>query len=398
MRVLAVGNMYPPHHLGGYELVWRGAVLDLRERGHDVRVLTTDHRAESPPSGTAEDSEVFRELRWYWRDHEFPPIGLRARITLERHNRATLERHLDEFRPDVVSWWAMGGMSLALVELVRRRGIPAVGFVHDAWMLYGPKVDAWQRLMRRLGPIGPALERAVGVPARFDLGSAARWVFVSEAMRRQTASGGMRLPDSGVAHSGIEIGALPRAGAKPWHGRLMCVGRLDPRKGLLTAIEALTRLPEATLAIVGSGDDAHAAELRRAAGALGVSARVRFRSSVAREELGEVYAEADALLFPVTWDEPWGLVPLEAMAVGVPVIATGTGGSAEFLEHERNCLIFAPRGDPDALAASVARLARDTGLRDRLREAGFATAARYTDAQFNAAVVGELERASAGGA
>ena len=65
MRVLTVGNMYPPHSYGGYELVWHSAVEHLRERGHDVTVLTTDTRtgtfAPDPP-------HVHRELRWHLRD------------------------------------------------------------------------------------------------------------------------------------------------------------------------------------------------------------------------------------------------------------------------------------------------------------------------------------------
>jgi len=47
VRVLAVGNMYPPQHLGGYELVWQGAMRALREAGHEVRVLTTDDESSA---------------------------------------------------------------------------------------------------------------------------------------------------------------------------------------------------------------------------------------------------------------------------------------------------------------------------------------------------------------
>src|SRR5438552_15011542 len=118
VRALAVGNMYPPHHLGGYELVWRSAVRHLRELGHEVRVLTTDFRLPSPRE--AADPDVHRELRWWWREHAFPQRPLRERLAIERHNARVLERHLDELRPDVVSWWSMGGMSMSLIERVRR--------------------------------------------------------------------------------------------------------------------------------------------------------------------------------------------------------------------------------------------------------------------------------------
>ena len=75
MRLLTVGNMYPPHHFGGYELVWRAAVEHLRGAGHEVRVLTTD-----VDTGTTEpdDPDVHRELRWHLRDGEFDELGPRA--------------------------------------------------------------------------------------------------------------------------------------------------------------------------------------------------------------------------------------------------------------------------------------------------------------------------------
>nr|MDQ4041279.1 hypothetical protein [Actinomycetota bacterium] len=80
VRVLCVGNMYPPHHLGGYELVWRGAVAALRDAGHAVEVLTTDFRRDGV--GDGEEPGVFRELPWWWRDHDFPrrPPGARLRV------------------------------------------------------------------------------------------------------------------------------------------------------------------------------------------------------------------------------------------------------------------------------------------------------------------------------
>src|SRR3954447_775399 len=178
VRVLAVGNMYPPHHLGGYELVWRSAVRHLRSLGHDVRVLTTDFRLPDPSE--PEEDGVHRELRWWWRDHAFPPMGIREAARIERANARVLARHLDGV--DVVTWWSMGGMSMSLLERVRRRGIPAVAFVHDDWLDYGPRVDAWLKLFtgpRRGRLAGPA-QALLRMPTRVDFDSAARYVFVSE--------------------------------------------------------------------------------------------------------------------------------------------------------------------------------------------------------------------------
>jgi glycosyltransferase involved in cell wall biosynthesis len=76
------------------------------------------------------------------------------------------------------------------------------------------------------------------------------------------------------------------------------------------------------------------------------------------------------------------------------VVATGTGGSREYLEHEGNCLIFKPRDSPEALAAAVRRLAEDDALRERVRAGGAATAARFTERAYNEAIARALETAA----
>ena len=102
------------------------------------------------------------------------------------------------------------------------------------------------------------------------------------------------------------------------------------------------------------------------------------------------YADADAVLFPVRWKEPFGLVPLEAMAVGTPVVASGRGGGAEYLREGENCLIADPDTGAGPLADAVRRLASDGALRNRLRSGGLATAAGHTEERFNEAVEAAL--------
>src|SRR4051794_13744631 len=138
MRVLTVGNMYPPHHQGGYEQDWAAGVAALRSAGHEVEVLVSDHR-EAGVDDVTEDS-VHRDLRWYWSNHEFPPRSLGEALGLERHNARVFAERLERFKPELVSWWPMGGLSLGLIEQARRRGLPALGVVYDDWMVYGPRV------------------------------------------------------------------------------------------------------------------------------------------------------------------------------------------------------------------------------------------------------------------
>ncbi len=391
MRILAVANRYPPWSIGGYEAIAAGTVEALRRDGHRVRVLTTVPDASDRSVTTPSVPDVHRELRWYWRDHEFPPLGLRETLRLERANAAVLARHLEQLDPDVVMWWAMGGMSLSLFEQVRRAGVPAVGVVGDDWMTYAPAVDSWtSRFARRRRPAASFAERITGVPAIVDLSIAARWVFISEHVRSRARTLGV---DGVVAYPGVDPIRFSARPSQSWRWRLLYCGRIDPRKGIQTAIDALTQLPsDATLTIDGDGDRRHAEELSSLAARLGLADRVHFRCSAAEAVPGS-YAAADAVVFPVLWEEPWGLVPLEAMASGRPVLATlAGGGAAEYLRDEQNCLQFPPN-DAAALAAALRRFAEDAELRTRMAEAGVQTAARFTSQAFHEAVERELERA-----
>lgn len=377
--------MYPPHHFGGYELVWAAAVEHLRSRGHEVRVLTTDTR-----TGAAQPDadDVHRELRWHLRDGEFEALGPFARVRMARHNHAVLDRHLSSFRPDVVAWWSMGGLTLTLLESVRRRGLPAVAFVHDEWLDYGRWVDPWLSAVygQRRGRLAPLAERLARIPASVDFVDAASYVFVSDFTRRHALSAGLGALRTGVAHSGIHADYLDPAPEREWSWRLLYVGRLDPRKGVDVAVEALRHLPaEARLEIAGGWDRNEETRLKELAGRAGVLERIEFSGQLGRRELLDAYAAADAVVFPVRWSEPWGLVPLEAMARGRPVVATGRGGSAEYLRDGENCLLV-PADDPPALASAVGRLASDPALRAQLRAGGLATAPLHTEQVFNEAV------------
>lgn len=391
MRILSVGNMYPPHHLGGYELVWRSAIRHLRGRGHATRVLSTDFRADAATED--EEPEVYRELRWYWQAHVWPRRSWRERVALERHNATVLDGHIDEFAPDAVAWWSMGGMSLALLERVRRRGLPAVAFVADDWLLYGPLVDQWTKPFRSRPWLGRGAERLTGLPARVSLDDAARYVLISEAVRAAARETGLVLPDSTIAHLGVDPAFLDPRPERPWGWSLLYVGRLDPRKGVEDAIAALGELPAAaTLRIAGDGDPRERQRLDRQVQRLGLGERVELLGMRSHAELPELYDGADAVLFPVRWSEPWGIVPLEAMAFGRPVIATGRGGSGEYLRDGENAVIV-PAKSPRALAGAVRRLQGDPQLRQRLRAGGIATARTHTETVFNEAVQAALAEA-----
>jgi glycosyltransferase involved in cell wall biosynthesis len=395
MRVLVITNMYPPHHYGGYELNCQEFVTALRARGDDVLVLTSDHRVAGVEDG--DEPGVRRVLRLYWNGTDVVDPGFAESLAIERANQRALAAAVHDIRPDVVSAWHMGALSMGLLTTCHRRGVPVVHVVNDDWLVYGPEVDRWTRTWRRAGRTAARVgERGFGVPCgELALGEQGTFVLISEAVRAGAEASGVRFRDATVGGCGVNTEHFPIGEHEPrasWSWKLLHVGRLDHRKGIDTAIGALALLPpKARLDIVGAGTDSERAELSAVAEALEVSERVRFRVED-RTRLAARYAGADVLVFPTRWAEPFGLVPLEAMACATPVVATGTGGSGEYLVDGVNCLLVPP-DDPVALAAAVRRLALDDGLRLRLVEGGLATAGARTLDRWVALLIERHERA-----
>jgi glycogen(starch) synthase len=381
VRILVLTNMFPPHSYGGYERLCHDVAERWSRAGHHVVVLTSDIRVPGAGSGDRPQMEVRRVLKLYWEDHRILRPGLWRRVRWERGNQRHLARALEDVQPDVASAWAMGAMSLSLLARLGERGVPVVSVLCDEWPVYGPHVDAWTRFAAARPGAARLVHKVTGVPARpADLDTLGPACFLSEALRQAArARSRWTFPLSAVVPAGIDPDDFPPAadaGSRPWSWRLLHVGRIDPRKGLHTVIEAAAACPPAaTVALVGTGDESYLEELRRLVDRLGLGGRARFAAATRGELAGE-YATADAVIFAPLWEEPFGLVPLEAMACGTPVVASPTGGAREFLVDGVNCLAFPP-GDAGALRAALGRLAADAGLRRRLVEAGLRTAARF---------------------
>jgi glycosyltransferase involved in cell wall biosynthesis len=195
---------------------------------------------------------------------------------------------------------------------------------------------------------------------------------ISELVRIGVPRGRMALIPSGVNVERFTPDGprVPRGSA----ARILTVARLVERKGVEDLIQALGAVPGAELVVVGGPPareldaDPYARRLRRLAESCGVADRLRLAGAVAAHEMPAWYRSADVIA-ATPWYEPFGLTALEAMACGVPVVATAVGGLADTVVDGVTGDLVAPR-DPRALGLTLRRL-----IGDELRRMTYAAAA-----------------------
>jgi len=152
--------------------------------------------------------------------------------------------------------------------------------------------------------------------------------------------------------------------------RLLAVGRLVPRKGLETIVRALPQLPGTELLVAGGprldrlASDPEAERLTALARQLGVGERLRLVGEVGRDEMPALMRSADVVV-ATPWYEPFGIVPLEAMACGRPLVGAAVGGLLDTVVPGVTGVLVRPR-DPDALVTALAPLLADPTSRSRM--------------------------------
>lgn len=392
MRILSLIHLYPPHHLGGYEIACRGVMERFNDNGHDVRVLASDARlTDTDPDSSPNSIEVLRELHPWFDMEEFSPLrpSLSTRISIERHNERAVRRAVASFQPDVASIWSMGYMSWSALSILEELRIPLVVTVLDDWICWAFVYDAWMRMFDHR-PWARPLGAILGLKTRLPTFTGATVNVASRTIASQISEyGRWKFPDAPVVPIGVDTSEIPivEPEDRNWDWKLLYVGRVVANKGVLTLVRALAHLPaQASLEVVGHAPATELEAMTTLAEQLGVRERISF-ARAPRELLAARYRKANVLVFPSEWAEPFGIVPLEAMACGIPVVATGTGGSGEYLADGQNCVLFSP-GDPIALADAVRRVAENQSLRNEIVAGGTRTARALTMDRYAA----ELEK------
>jgi glycosyltransferase involved in cell wall biosynthesis len=166
--------------------------------------------------------------------------------------------------------------------------------------------------------------------------------------------------------------------------RVVFAGRLAAPKGLNVLLRAAHHF-DAEIVVCGSGWQLEPA--RKLARKLGIEPRVTFKGWLDPSALAQELADASVVVVPSLWPEPFGLVGIEALAAGRPVVASATGGIPDWLEHGVSGLLVQP-GDPVALARALNELLDDTGRQRAMGAAGHeAVARRFTPERHVAALL-----------
>lgn len=360
MKILMLSNRFPPDIAGGAEILAGDLAVALRQRGHEVRVLTSacDNR------GTVREPWIERRLR--------PVVdGPRARdgsrrrgpgrivaFYRETHSRSsarTVRRVIAQSAPDIVYVWNISGVGLvSILRALQQVRIPIVFHLHSYWWQYinSPETRfstvrmAWLKKLI-IGPVPPLKFSTL--------------IATSEAVKHEYTRAGcpgdrIEVIDNAIDGRFLEGDFPARRVRQP--SVLMYAGRLTAEKGVMVALEAVDLLVnrdrrQVRLEVFGSGDPHYQFELEAFVRSHGLSKVVIFNGLVDQDRLIRAYDGADLVVVPSLWAEPFGLVAVEAMARGVAVIASDVGGLSGVLRDHVDGRLVMP-GDPEVLAAAIA--------------------------------------------
>ncbi len=294
----------------------------------------------------------------------------RGRRQRERQAIQDLQTVVQKFKPDVMFIWHGHGLPRLLLQAAENLpGIPAAYYfanylpeMPDEYIPYwqadsGGGAGRWVK--RLLAKIALTLLAWEGKPVRLQF---EHTISVSTYVRDRLLQQQLIGVDAVVIPNGVDLAVFrPETRNGQLNGRLLqavVAGRVAPEKGIHTLLQAFgllhqrQQLHHIHLTIIGDGPADYKQSLQDMVDQYQLRPFVTFASAVSVEQMPAVYAQHDILLLPSEWDEPLSCTMLEAMAVGLLVIGTTTGGSGEALFHHQTGLTFAP-GNAEALAEQI---------------------------------------------
>jgi glycosyltransferase involved in cell wall biosynthesis len=367
MKIIQVHNWH--RYGGGADAVVEATTRLLRERGHEAILFTRDSR------------KLGKGLSGRMRAFVcgiYSSSGRSAMEKLLRENKPDIV-HVHELYPFISPW--------ALVEC-KRAGVPVVMTCHD-YQLSCPITQRYRRGVNCdlcaggreywcalkncrsniFESIGYALRGMLARNQRLFLDNVTRYMTASEFVKQWLVGSGC--PEESVTVVPYSV-SIPRSDTDPPSGKYVAyAGRFDPVKGIATLLTSVRRTG---LPLCLAGDYSPMPEIIKMA-----PPNAQFMGHLGRQGLASFYRKARLLVVPSTCLEAFGLVSAEAMAHGLPVIASRTGGIPEVVEDGKTGLLFEP-GDAEELASKMRWLWERPDLCLQMGSAGREKAVReYSD-------------------
>jgi glycogen synthase len=385
MRILVISNIYPPYHLGGYELSCADIVDALRRRGHQVVVMTGWRGLRRPQvqSGVARLLQV--------RFPFDPPYHNGAsRLAWYLWNLLMLRTMVRRLKPDVVHVFNPSGLGPFTLNWLHSQPVPVVHEIGDEMLAEASATDIWAGLRLYYNPRSPvkriikvALLKIVAPHLMSKPVDLSKSYFRSKYLKRRLAQAGVKVGNSPIIYHGLRLADLVARDDQGCSAGIVFSGRLTPEKGGHVFLEALSQVKDShvmknqRITIIGPViDQGYYQKLRELASILEPQLSVRFVGRLSRPDALQLMREHSIFVFPVIGTEGFGVVVLEALGSGLAVVATAAGGSTELLENGENCLVV-PKNDPGALANALERLVRDESLRQRISRGGIESAKHF---------------------
>jgi glycogen synthase len=382
MRLLFLTNRYPPHMTGGYEVVTQLVADGLRERGHEVDILTSVYGVKRK----LVEGNVYRLLHQTWDSSQPHRLAWWEIADLLEARRLIRRR-----RPDCI--WIWGGLGLfpSLLKEIARLEIPLVYDIHDIWLSGTLKfAREWAAFWQTSGSgllnqvMKPWVRNSLALfhPSAFKRVEAGdlkleNAVFVSHAEEELNRSHGFVFRHHTVIHNGVDTRKFYPKKKRSSDEKLkaLFVGRLVESKGVHIALQAISDLVDRgraqirlTIAGVVAPPFEYYDSLKKFIAEHQLEPHVGFIDPVGNEAMPDIYQDHDVLVLP-SHKEGFSMVILEAMACGLVVVGTTVGGNAEVLRDGENSLTF-PVDDAEALANQLGRLMEDEALGKRLSDSG----------------------------
>ena len=383
MRILICSNIYPPRFIGGAEIIAHQQAKALKALGNEVSIFAGDIREGVDRHTPYEEAyEGLPVTRVRLTSQDFDPS--RANFTHE-----TVEKHfintLNRIKPDIVHCHNLIGLSAAIPAIAKSNGIPSVLTLHDHWGYCYKNTaekspgkictdhtrcsECKQNVLVDTGGDIPIRVRNDHLRALLD--SVDLLLCPSDYLRTAYMAAGFPPEKLRTCWNGVDTARFLASDSpvEP-HVRFTFVGHFGKHKGVETLIRAASKLPERLsfiLNLVGEGDQADA--YRALAASLGIEGRLRFWGKIANSEIHKAYSDTDVLVLPSVWPENQPVSITEAMAAGIPVLASRLGGIPELVVDGQTGFTFEP-GDLDALAEKMLLLADDPALRESLGQGG----------------------------